>query len=330
MLGKFVFITSSSYSGSTLLAYLLGSHSRIATVGEARGLNVDIDPEEYDCSCGEKFLACSFWNDVARRMKSKLSPSFDLRRLNTKFVRKSSGIFDRLQFSDLRFSFLENIRDGVYGNIRPYAEYTRSVIEHNIALAESVSEYYKKDIYLDSSKTPAAITHLSKALPSAFKVIYLFRDGRAVFNSFIKRKRVSETTAIKEWIKINKFIQRKLEPLPGRDVLLVSYTDLCAQPQKTLDRIFNFIGVGYEEQCMKYWAHEHHIIGNDMRLSLKRDIVQDDSWKNNLSPAQLRMFEKAGSKLNHRWNMLFSSAQAAQNCPCPPLSERPRVGHYFA
>ena len=54
----FVSIETSSYSGATLLAFLLGAHPQIATIGEMDGLIPRENPDEYFCSCGQLIKRC--------------------------------------------------------------------------------------------------------------------------------------------------------------------------------------------------------------------------------------------------------------------------------
>ena len=53
------YILAVSYSGSTLLAMLLGSQSEAMTVGEMRAPAVG-EPDAYLCSCGEPIKKCRF------------------------------------------------------------------------------------------------------------------------------------------------------------------------------------------------------------------------------------------------------------------------------
>jgi len=52
---KYVYLTSSGYSGSTLLSFMLGAHPCIATVGELSNSIENNDPDNYRCSC-EKLI----------------------------------------------------------------------------------------------------------------------------------------------------------------------------------------------------------------------------------------------------------------------------------
>ncbi len=302
MVRQYVFLTSSSYSGSTLMAFMLGSHSRIATVGEARGIIREIKPSDYYCSCGQKYLLCSFWQEVELRMQTKMSDGFCMEALHTKFIPKSLNPLDKLQFQNLRLAPLEKLRDSLYRSSGKHRGYVNNIVAHCRALAESVTDICGKEIFFDTSKTPSAIIHLNKNLRVPFKVVFLMRDGRGVFNSFIKKKiPLPEDTIIKEWLRKNRQIERAIQGMPEVNVCTVLYEDLCREPEKTLKRICDFIGVDYEEGCLRFWDYEHHIVGNNMRLNVKRQIQPDERWRHTLTPQQLVCFERTAGKYNKRW-----------------------------
>ena len=48
-----IYIMSPSFSGSTLLTFLMGAHPSVATVGELKATSLG-DIDEYDCSCGSR------------------------------------------------------------------------------------------------------------------------------------------------------------------------------------------------------------------------------------------------------------------------------------
>src|ERR1041385_5468497 len=71
------YILSANYSGSTLLAMLLGSQPEAFTMGEMRVPALQ-DPDSYCCSCGAQIKKCEFWIEVSRRMAQKGIAGFDI------------------------------------------------------------------------------------------------------------------------------------------------------------------------------------------------------------------------------------------------------------
>jgi hypothetical protein len=80
---RFVFLTASPFSGSTLFSFLVNSHPDIATVGEMSGPTSRQDPETYQCSCGKGMKDCHFWIAVKARMGLEGLP-FDPGRFDTR------------------------------------------------------------------------------------------------------------------------------------------------------------------------------------------------------------------------------------------------------
>src|SRR5438105_2750282 len=105
---KLLYIASPSYSGSTLLALLLGAHPQIATVGELKG-NVAGDFDQYLCSCGMRIADCGFWQQVRAEMGRH---GAHLRRadLGTRFRAPDRPLLDRLLRARVRRSWLETLR----------------------------------------------------------------------------------------------------------------------------------------------------------------------------------------------------------------------------
>jgi hypothetical protein len=102
-----VYILAPSYTGSTLLTFLLAQHKDIATIGElkatARG-----DLNTYRCSCGLLQRECGFWKKVAAAMRQN-GASFTLDDFGTHF-RADSFLCDRLLRAVLHGRFFEAIR----------------------------------------------------------------------------------------------------------------------------------------------------------------------------------------------------------------------------
>lgn len=235
-------------------------------------------------------------------MRKRVSPEFNLEDLNSKITPMSQSVADKLHVSVFRVKLLEMIRDQVYRCSSTHRIYIDERVAHCIGLAESVAEIYGKDIFFDTSKTPAAVIHLKKKLKCEFKVVFLLRDGRGVLGSYLKKKiPLSESEIVRLWKKVNRKIEHVLKYVSEENVCIVLYEDLCAFPEKTLERICDFIGVDYEGNCMKYWEHEHHIIGNNMRLDVKRAIRHDEGWRRILTPRQLGVFDKLAGPYNRKW-----------------------------
>ena len=65
---KVIYITSSMYSGSTLLDLCLGSHSKMVSLGEICNLSKAFGNGDI-CSCGAPLPECPFWEAVEQKLK---------------------------------------------------------------------------------------------------------------------------------------------------------------------------------------------------------------------------------------------------------------------
>lgn len=72
---KVIYIVGSGHSGSTLLDLIIGSHSRVESVGEIKPQRISrLAPplsKDHLCSCGAKVADCVFWRSVVENMSDR-------------------------------------------------------------------------------------------------------------------------------------------------------------------------------------------------------------------------------------------------------------------
>ena len=300
---RFIFLTSSSFSGSTLLAFMLGAHPSIATVSELTGLIESIDSEDYVCSCGNLLAHCSFWNSISIRMR-RSHEEFSINDFKTRYKPLSQSVTDKLQFSDLRYNSISYVRDYIYQQIPRYRDHLRSITKRNIDLSNHILEFTNKDIFFDASKEPNRIRPLKQALECEFKVIHLVKDGRGVFDSFKRHyPQMPDYEAILGWQRVNRLAERALTYLDKSDRYRLRYEDLVSNTAYELAKLCEFIGVEYSPRCLDFRDSEHHIIGNTkMRLASSNEIYQDEKWKRTLSVEQLTLFNRLAGKMQKKYD----------------------------
>jgi hypothetical protein len=107
-------IIGASYSGSTLLAFLLNAHPCMVSMGEQRSKVVGIVPrvviERHPCSCGALLLQCPFFLELERRINA-LGSSFKLTHWQTLFQLSQHRWLNIFLVRPLRCTCLEQIRD---------------------------------------------------------------------------------------------------------------------------------------------------------------------------------------------------------------------------
>jgi hypothetical protein len=233
----------------------------------------------------------------------KLHEDFSYKNFKTRLRPKSGNLIDRLQFSNLRNNQISDIRDYMYNIFPKHYNHIYNITKRNIDLAKVILDIAQKDIFFDTSKDPNRIKFMKQALGCEFKVIHLVRDGRGVLNSKKKyHPERSDVEAIMSWKNVNKFATRALKYVERKNRYLLLYKDLALNPEDTLTKLFNFIGVKYTSQCINFRDTDHHIIGNSkMRLGSSDRIYYDEKWKQSLSSEQLMLFDRLAGKMNKKY-----------------------------
>lgn len=303
---KYIYICAAGHSGSTLLDLLLGSHSRIASLGEIDHLSKNLALNS-PCSCGEPVRECKFWKTVLTNLSVRLktdvygnpydlvlgypraSRLIDPKHQTTSYLLKRRFLLG-LYYAMLRFRPLTPNFLGY-----PIDKSARTTLE----LFEVVRSSFDLDAVVDSSKSYLRAISLYRANPENVRILLLSRDGRGVLWSNLKRS-VPAKQAIAEWR--NQY--RRALPLfekhiPQSAVLQVKYEDLTQDPTRELDRICRFIGQKFEKEMLNYSVADHHITnGNDIRMSPQREIRPDTEWKDRLSEAQRVYFHERAADVN--------------------------------
>jgi hypothetical protein len=296
-----VSIESFIFSGSTLLSYLLGSHPRIATVGEMNGLIPGVDPNEYLCSCGPKIKECEFWQAVAAAMRNR-GFEFDVAHFDTKFVLGGPRLIQCLRVGSFRNSTLDAVRDVIFltwpGEIRQLNQ----LIARNKAFIEVVLELTGKDVFVDTSKDRLRVKYLHRLSTFDVRAIHLVRDVRGAIASRLRRgEEVSVRKAAWQWVSLNKKIQRLLKTLPEEKRIMIRYEDLCLDTQDTLERLYRFCEVDPGVVVTDFRSAAHHVVGNEMRLSNVSEIKLDERWKRMLTEEQLGEIDRVAGALSRQY-----------------------------
>lgn len=297
----FAFILAHSFSGSTLLSFLLGAHPEIATVGEmfiAPAHNTD----DYPCSCGEPIGRCAFWRQVSAEMAARGVP-FDIRGAESSLTAASYGpLGSRIVWPEPRGPFLEGLRRAALRLMPGVRRELDRRIAINRQLAEVILDLRDGRVFVDASKRPGRALLLRRDPQIDLRVIHLVRDGRAVSRSTIRNLGRTVADGARSWAASLRHSEELRRTLPPERWLTVRHEDLCREPRATLARIFGFLGVSPEHEIGDFQgdfrAGDHHVIGNRMRLSRTSEIRLDERWRSELTPEQLRIVERiAGPEL---------------------------------
>ncbi len=316
---RLVYLLAASHSGTTLLALLLGAHPDVCTVGELKATSFG-DPDHYRCSCLQLIRRCPFWQEVSREMLHRgidfevASAGTDIRTGATPYVKKLLSPLHR-------GPLLEAVRDAALALSPVWRQTVREIQARNYALLESVAAVTGKNIIVDSSKIGIRLKYLLRIPEIDVRVIRVVRDGRGVALTYIDPARFADASepdlqgggtgsnrekgrtieeAAKEWRRSNEEAEAIVNQLKEDQWCKVHYEDVCKEPEKTLYRLFSFIGVDPDKMIVDFRSIEHHVVGNGMRLDSSSAIKLDDRWRRELSAADLEIFANVAGTLNGR------------------------------
>lgn len=300
------YILAVSYSGSTLLAMLLGSQSEATTVGEMRAPVVS-EPDAYLCSCGSPVRKCEFWREVNQRMAKRGITDFDITQARLSIHDTENKYLNRLLDPLPRGHFLESMRDTGLALSSAWPTHLHNVHCRNGALAGTLREITGAKIVVDSSKIALHLKYLLRSPDLRIKIVHLVRDGRAVTMSMLghgfKRntRRESVAAAALSWRRNNEAAEHVLAELPDSRWRHLKYEELCRCPEETLRGLCRFLGMDANEVTLDFRSRQQHVLGNDMRLKSGSDIVLDERWRTGLSTEDLATFEEVAGEMNRKY-----------------------------
>jgi hypothetical protein len=291
-------IQTASYSGATLLCFLLATHPAVASVGELDGLIPSEDPEAYRCSCGELVRACGFWRAVAAEMQVRGEP-FDAARFETRFEFSGPRLARRLRAGSLGSGTANAARDHVFQSLPWERPRWRGLTRRNEALVRSIAAVTGKRVLVDSSKDGLRLAAFRDLTTVPVAAIHLVRDARGVLASRLRRGvPISATEGARQWQRLNRRVEANLSTLSAASTVRIRYEDLCADPDGALAAVHGALGVAPAPLPADFRAQPHHIVGNAMRLTDIRSITADETWRGSLTSEQIADVEAvAGATL---------------------------------
>jgi hypothetical protein len=310
--GRYVFLASHAYSGSTLLSFLLGAHPEIGTVSDVSGRRRRRMMETFECSCGRLMTACPFWEQLMAVLAAS-GLEFSLDDFELGFDHRHPRWLGNLRVRSLGGELRERIRDAAFGVIPGEAARMEEIGVRNAVFARAVLEVTGSRIFVDASKERLRAQYLRRYVDPMLRVIHLIRDPRGVADSTRRRgKLTSFEQAGTRWARTNAAIARSLSGLDGARRLTVRYEDLCSDPDSEMRRIFTFCGIEPSVNVTSQLDVEQHLLGNSMRLKGVGDIRHDERWRASLGDADRQAVEAAaGSWFTNLYRSGTADRQAA-------------------
>ena len=295
-----VSIVGAGHSGSTLLDLILGSHSRIWSTGEIENWDNYLTQDKV-CACGNHPTDCEFWSTLIPEWQRYVAQTEYEKVITDTRSKTVSGLANQMRhrtclfltaaFPMFKFPILIN-------TVSP--EFQRRAA-NILALYDLIRRNANRPIICDSSKSVYRFRLLHAQNPSQCKALFLTRDGRAVVASHLKRPNTKLNELAKSWRFANVYTRLMLRTLPGDTYLHIRYEELCRQPEATLSKICDFLGLSFESSMLSFSGEtQHNIGGNRMRMSGLKEIREDLKWRNSMSKQQLQEFNAIAGKLNTR------------------------------
>ena len=300
---RFLYVAGTSFTGSTLLSFLLNLHPQIVSVGEMTGPFRGVtDRRAYPCSCGEALSECPFWTAVGEEMAGR-GLRFDPDHWDLRFD-PDNTFSRRLLTSSLRSNRADAIRDTVVEHAPLLGKHVRSISRRNEALVASARAVAGKPVFVDASKNINRARQLDRTSRLEPHVVHLVRDSlgfvaskksRAAKNPRAAREgRVGD--ASRYWNRRSAQAERLFAALPPERRLRVRYEDLCTDPEREFGRICGMLGLEKLPGPYEFLAGDHHIIGNRMRLSSSSEIVLDERWRSILTEEEAEAVRRSTSR----------------------------------
>jgi hypothetical protein len=174
-------------------------------------------------------------------------------------------------------------------------------------------------------KTPSyswKLDMLRHIFPNA-KFIYIVRDGRAVFLSWLKpevdsmknKNEIILSELWNEWLNAMLEFENKNKNL----ILTIKYEDLVKDSKKTLETVCSFLGVTYSRDMLVFYKNVKNEmpsshIGKAMHGKLYNPISRDfiDEWKLQLSKKQILIFEFINRRylLKYKYALMYKKTDA--------------------
>ena len=288
-----IYIMSPSYSGSTLLTFLLANHNEISTVGELKATSMG-DISAYTCSCGELLLECDFWTNLKNGLQSD-GIAFQPDEFETNFSSEHK-FSNKLLSSRVRGKPWESLRMALLKWGPASSEY-RHILNRNKVIADKVCELQGGHEFMDGSKNCNRLLYFANSNLWNLKVVNLVRDERGQLCSLMRREGTSMVAAIERLTQVRNEQQKTLAIIGKENYININYNELCKNTFLTLNQIYSFVGIqNFTDANLS--KNKHHILGNSMRLSNVDEIRVDERWKQDLTESDLQAYAPFAGKIN--------------------------------
>lgn len=133
----------------------------------------------------------------------------------------------------------------------------------------------------------------------------MIRDGRGFCNSVMHRLGLTMTEAATLWRNSELYMHVLYTGIASADIMRVKYEDLCRDTEGEMRRICVFTGLPMPESSFVFTKAGQHYIGGSptVKNEGRPEIVLklDEKWRETLSEADLREFNRIAGWLNRSY-----------------------------
>lgn len=260
-----LYIAGTSYSGSSILGYLLGSSDQVQNVGELKMMQRFQSGKgpTVPCSCGRAVSDCPFWKEfVHQPYRAYGMPTF----------------WTKAKIA-LQITFGKHFKTG--------SQQCPEEVKFLHTLTSRVREKYPSTRYLlDTSKSIWRLAYLFECQGVDLKVVYIRRGIHGNVASF-KGHGTSFWQGVFIYLASHPVMRRFLRR-SGLDVVEVQYDDLADDTQAVMDRLGDFLGVDYSQYLADLRTKEFHVSWGNVGVQQQfvegfSGVRRDDSWKKRLT-----------------------------------------------
>lgn len=253
-----IYISASSYSGSTILGLILGCSEKIFNVGEADMYNEikenifktnPLNNSNNKCTCSKNVKDCVFWKVILNKYNKDIdfneSPGFSVNNLKTLF-KIQCKLFNPLRKDNLPIEY-----------------------EKYLKVINAEAKKYKRNInyILDTSKSINTLNILNSNKNINLKVIHLTRNGVNVTNSF-KKNGQKFFIGLFSWMLVNSYTRKYLKRF-NIEHIHINYKKLCEDTENEFKKINKFLGInlGHNNYIEKIKNESYHVVTGSMFLN---------------------------------------------------------------
>lgn len=282
---KVLYISTFQFSGSTLLSFLLNTHPDITTVGHTTGWKFS-DDDDFRCSCGQPLDVCPFYRAIANAYLEN-GLHFDIRNFGTAYRLSERDRLNRVLTAAiplLQSTNIERSRDNFVRVVPGLSKTLRQTDRANLVFMRTALEYSGSKVFVDNSHDPYRFRHLARVGGLELCHLHLIRDPRGVALSCRRNSGWDIELGMHLWLRRQSDIFRISEE--AAQTYKLYYEDLCSRVTEVLSLVHKFVGVDADPFAGDFRTTEHHILGNDMRLSAS-EVRLDTRWQRDLSEDDL-------------------------------------------